>query len=74
MTQEEFDKLFHERNIVEVFGYTLVGLRMLIDDYPEDVSIDSNRDIKGIELKSLVQAKELAEKRFIEIIKEKNYL
>ena len=74
MKAEEFDKLFHERNLVEVFGYTLVGLRMLIDDYPEDISVDSLRDIKGIELKSLVQAKELVEKKFIEIIKEKNLL
>lgn len=74
MTQEEFHKLFHERNLVEVFGYTLVGLHMLIDDYPEDISVDSLRDIKGVELKSLVQAKELVEKKFIEIIKEKNLL
>ena len=74
MTTEEINKVFEKKNLIEVLGYTLVGLSMIIDDIPGSAQPEFDTNGESIDLRSLLVARDLVEKKLVEIADSPNNL
>lgn len=69
MNIDELNKAFEKRNLVEVIGYTLVGIAVIREHFKSFKSLIGT--YANVQYNSLKDAEDLAKQYLIEILKEK---